>query len=334
MQRPSPPGWASPTAWCASTWCGRCSISANRWISSTMTDLSAPLPKDIERDPTHLAAADWFVRLHGGEPSIEDTLAWQVWLNEKPENARAFVRIEEVSQAVRRLAPAPVAASALAVDSYDASIPLKDWRTPSASAPPLEGSFRLRPLMFALAALLAGVAFTLAALIRPSQTSHTYATTVGEIRDITLSDGSHITLGGDTRLEVAFSALARAIELMRGEALFTVAKDPNRPFNVRVGQTNIVAVGTAFDVQLSSDRAMVSVTEGRVVIEPVAHFLPVSVLQRFEPRLRTVRVDAGQQTTAGSAGIEDPVQVEDPAVTTAWQTARLSFRLQPLHYVL
>jgi transmembrane sensor len=130
------------------------------------------------------------------------------------------------------------------------------------------------------------------------------------------------------------SARARAITLSKGEALFTVAKDAIRPFRVRVGDATIVALGTAFDVQLGSDRAIVSVTEGRVLVEPVAHFLPVSVLQEFRPKLRTVHVDAGQQTIAWSAGIEEPTEVEDPAAATAWRTGRLAFRLQPLRYVL
>ena len=38
------------------------------------------------------------------------------------------------------------------------------------------------------------------------------------------------------------------------------------------------------------------------------------------------------QTTAGSAGIEEPTKMEDPA--TGWQTGHLAFRLQPLRYVL
>jgi transmembrane sensor len=46
--------------------------------------------------------------------------------------------------------------------------------------------------------------------------------------------------------------------------LFTGAKDPVRPFKVRVGDATIVAIGTEFDVQRASDRTIVSVTEGRV----------------------------------------------------------------------
>jgi ferric-dicitrate binding protein FerR (iron transport regulator) len=49
-----------------------------------------------DRDPAHLAAADWLVRIQSTEVSIEDTLAWQTWLNESPGNACAFARLEEI----------------------------------------------------------------------------------------------------------------------------------------------------------------------------------------------------------------------------------------------
>jgi transmembrane sensor len=57
-------------------------------------------------------------------------------------------------------------------------------------------------------------------------------------------------------------------------------------------------------------------------------------LQEFSPRSRSVRLDAGEQTMTGSAGIEEPSKVEDPAAATSWQTGRLAFRLEPLHYVI
>lgn len=84
---------------------------------------------DIERDPTHLAAAEWYVRLHSSAVSIEDTLAWQRWLNESPANPLAFARIEEVSHVLRTVpAPSTVPARRFARDRYDASVPLKDWK--------------------------------------------------------------------------------------------------------------------------------------------------------------------------------------------------------------
>ena len=280
---------------------------------------------DIERDPAHVAAAEWFVRLQGAEVSLEDTLAWQAWLNESPGNARAFARIEAVSQAVRSVpVPRPVAAARLAADRYDASVPLKDWKAARAARWPW--------MTIALAAVCAGVA--VATVFWRAPAPETYSTTVGENRHITLGDGSTITLSGDTRVAVALSKNTRTVELQKGEALFRVAQDPLRPFKVRAGDATVIAVGTAFDVLRDSDRAIVSVTEGRVLVVPAADFIPVSVMREFKPNLRTVRLDAGQQTTAGTAGIAEPSKVEDPAAATSWQTGRLAFHLQPLRYVV
>jgi transmembrane sensor len=283
---------------------------------------------DIERDPAYLAAAEWFLRLQGTEVTVDDTLAWQAWLNESPRNAQAFARLEETAQVVRSVpTQLRVSARELERDRYDGSIPLKEWSEPR--------SLLRRPwVSLGVAAVLAVITVALWTLLWERPASSIFTTAIGENHNITLADGSTVALGGDTRIEVALSAGVRAIELLKGEALFTVAKDPLRPFKVRVGDATIVALGTTFDVQRDSDRAIVAVTEGRVLVEPVAHFLPVSVLQGFRPKLRAVHLDAGQQTVAGSAGIEDPTEVQDAAEATAWQTGRLAFRLQPLRYVL
>ena len=293
-----------------------------------MTDRDTPSPADIERDPTYLKAAEWFVRLQSPDVSIEDTLAWQSWLGECPENAGAFARIEELGQ-VLRSAPAtlaaPVSRRELVRDRYDGSVPLKDWKRRRG----LHRTWRV----ITLAASLAGIALAVVSWSSPPRTN-TFATAIGQTRSVVLVEGSTIALGGDTRIEVTLSDRVRTVELTKGEALFTVAKNATRTFKVRAGHATIVAVGTAFNVQRVSDRAIVSVTEGRVLVEPVARFLPVAVLHEFEPKLRAVHLDAGQQTTAGSAGIEEPTEVEDPAAATAWQTGRLAFHLQPLRYVL
>src|SRR6202020_2602328 len=125
--------------------------------------------------------------------------------------------------------------------------------------------------------------------------TNVFETEIGENRRVTLADGSVISLGGNTRIEVALSEKVRAIELTRGEALFKVAKDSARPFKVRAGDATIIAVGTEFNVERDSDRDVVSVTEGQVVVKAVVGLLPV-LLNEFKPKLRSVHVDAGQQT--------------------------------------
>jgi transmembrane sensor len=291
-----------------------------------MAETRMPNSNGIENDPLHLAAADWLVRLQSTEISVEETLAWQAWIHESPANAEAFARIEEISQALRDLsAPAAVSAALLASDRYDASVPIGEWK-PRGAAP------RWPWTTLGVAASLALFALALAFWRAPAAATNAFETEVGENRSVTLADGSVISLGGDTRIEVAMSENVRAIELTKGEALFKVAKDAARPFKVRAGDATIVAVGTEFNVERDSDRAVVSVTEGRVEVKPFVGLLPVSLLQGFKPKLRSVRVNAGQQTTAGSAGIEEPTKMEDPA--TGWQIGHLAFRLQPLRYVL
>jgi len=289
-----------------------------------MVEQRMPFSLEIENDPVHLAAADWFVRLQSTEVSLEETLAWQAWIHESPSNAEAFARIEEISHALCDVpAPVGVPADLLARDRYDASVPIGDWKPRRAQRWPWAA--------LGVAASFALIALAFAFSKTPAE-AKAFETEVGENRSVTLADGSIVSLGGDTRIEVALSENVRAIELTRGEALFKVAKDSARPFKVRAGDATIIAVGTEFNVERDSDRAVVSVTEGRVVVDPVTGLLPVSLLQEFKPKLRSVRVSAGQQTTAGRAGIEEPTKMEDPA--TGWQIGHLAFRLQPLRYVL
>lgn len=290
-----------------------------------MADQLVPVTNEIENSPLYLKAADWLVRLQSTEISLEETLAWQAWIHENPANAEAFARLEEISQALRDLpAPAAVPAALLARDRYDASVPIGGWKPRRAQRWPWA--------TLGVAASFALIALVFAFWKAPPAGANAYETAIGENRSVALADGSIVSLGGDTRIEVALSDKVRSIELSRGEALFKVAKDSARPFKVRAGDATIIAVGTEFNVERDSDRAVVSVTEGRVEVKPVAGLLPVSLLQEFKPKLRSVRVSAGQQTTAGSAGIEEPTKMEDPA--TGWQIGHLAFHLQPLRYVL
>jgi len=288
-----------------------------------MTD---PLPEalDAEHDPAHLAAAEWFVRLQSPDVSLEDAIAWQSWMSASPANARAYARIEEVAELVRDVpAPESVSLRQRPADQYDPSVPVRQWLKRRTGVP--------RRAAVAMAASLAAAACV---WFWNEPSAQEYSTVVGQSRQVSLSDGSTIVMGGYTAIEVKLTRQRRSIELIRGEALFKVAKDRTRPFSVRAGDATVVAVGTVFDVLRGSDRAIVSVTEGRVLVEPVVRFLPVSVLHEFKPKVRTVPVDAGEQTTAGTAGIEEPTRVEDPNAVAAWQTGRLAFRLQPLRYVL
>ena len=79
-----------------------------------------------------------------------------------------------------------------------------------------------------------------------------------------LDDGSVAELNRGAEIEVNYTVAERRVVLRRGEALFTVAKNPARPFVVRAGGVDVRAVGTAFNVKLAGPNLEVLVTEGTV----------------------------------------------------------------------
>ena len=76
------------------------------------------------------------------------------------------------------------------------------------------------------------------------------STPAGTTTSITLSDGTQVLLGANSRLEYAkhFSAGKREVTLT-GEARFNVAKDAGRPFIVHTEQIQTQVLGTVFDVK-------------------------------------------------------------------------------------
>ncbi len=92
---------------------------------------------------------------------------------------------------------------------------------------------------------------------------------MGEQRRVALGDGSTMLLNTATKAVVRFDDTRREVRLAQGEALFTVAKDPERQFVVRVGEFTVTAVGTAFAVRVDEARIDVTVTEGVVELAQV-----------------------------------------------------------------
>jgi hypothetical protein len=77
---------------------------------------------------------------------------------------------------------------------------------------------------------------------------HQIATETGQRASVTLSDGSHVTVGGASRIRVA-PTFGRTREVyLDGEAFFEVAHDASRPFIVRAARGTARAVGTKFNI--------------------------------------------------------------------------------------
>jgi transmembrane sensor len=191
--------------------------------------------------PELLAEAGvWIARLHGDDRSRATDEGFRRWLRASAENARAFE---------------------LVTDVWEDSINLRrvvELRSPVAQA-------RRRPVVLAAAAV-AAVATIAASLFAPRNEG--VATEVGEQRQLTLEDGTRVFLNTATRIVVRYDDEARRIELKKGEALFSVAREPGRPFIVDAGRQEVRALGTSFVVRRDEDFLAVTLVEGAVTVAP------------------------------------------------------------------
>ena len=92
-------------------------------------------------------------------------------------------------------------------------------------------------------------------------------TPVARSKEITLPDGSHITLNAGSKLTYKhnFGKEMRLVSL-KGEAFFEVTKDSTKPFIIRLEGAEIKVLGTSFNVKAykNMDKIEVTVKEGKV----------------------------------------------------------------------
>lgn len=161
-----------------------------------------------------------------------------------------------------------------------------------------------------------------------------------------LEDGSSVELNRGAIVRDAFTATERRVELVSGEAYFSVAKNAERPFIVRAGGVDVRAVGTAFSVRLDPGKVEVLVTEGRVGVlrdkeSATPHggsiadaSTPASTAPATVSVPAPTLVDAGQKATVSLATLAPPViaAVTDAQISRylGWQAQLLDFSSAPL----
>ncbi len=148
-----------------------------------------------------------------------------------------------------------------------------------------------------------------------------------ELERRVLADGSTVDLNRGAVVTTDFSVTERRLTLVQGEALFTVTKDPARPFIVQAGGVAIRAVGTAFNVRLDAKAVELLVTEGKVRVDSPAGVNPD---RGGAPTI----VEAGQRATVAVDHSAPPqvatVSSQISARLLAWQPQLLDFSSAPL----
>jgi transmembrane sensor len=148
-----------------------------------------------------------------------------------------------------------------------------------------------------------------------------HVTATAEIRTLKLEDGSDVSLGPKTALDVAFSGAERRIRLRQGEAFFTVASGDRRPFVVEAGPIEARDIGTAFDVRTDPDVTEVSVQDGIVDVSTPNSGQPTERLQAGESVKIVGNSDRQRQNL-------------DPAQIGTWRDRQLIVDNQPVDKVV
>ena len=270
-------------------------------------------PNDIST--VEFEASEWLVLLSAPDVSADDRARFQAWLAADPRHQRVYRRQQAAWSAIPDMthlaylkeAPEPGALARLAGVAQALA---------AAARPTLAGP--LAPAAgFAAAVLIAGTLVLTGP--GPWQAAPDHATAVAEIRDVTLADGSVVTLGAASALDVAFTDAERRVSLTHGEAFFAVARDADRPFVVAAGDTLVRVIGTKFDVHHGAQAVRVSVLEGRVEVSR-----PDKVTEPTAPSARRV-LTAGQQVVAARQGDIAPTRRVEPAELASWREGRLVY---------
>jgi transmembrane sensor len=273
-----------------------------------------PEPASPAAELRSQAAADWLVRRDRGLTAAEQDEFLQ-WLAADPRHGEWFALHRGI------------------VADFTA---LAQWRpehseepNPDLLAAPQRRISWLMPTLVATAAAIAVAFVWWRATPAPSALSPVASV---ELERRILEDGSSVELNHGAVVTTELSATERRATLVRGEALFTVAKNPSRPFIVHAGGVDVRAVGTAFSVRLDPGAVEVLVTEGKVGVK-----LAGEARTAHAPEPSTTEaplVSAGQRAIVSRTTAEPPQIVTVSPQTIArqlnWQPQLLDFSSAPL----
>lgn len=303
--------------------------------------------KDDDREAIEDAAETWFGRRDGGLTAAQEE-EFNAWLKADPRHRRAFARFVAGSRVFDRLAELRPASDA----EPNPKLRLRPTR-PAV----------FRPAAWLPVSLAAAAAFAIAyagwrivpkigggkwqGTYGDAAFAHVAKAEIGSLQSLTLPDGSRVTLNSDSAVTIMFSEAVRQVRLDRGEAHFSVAKNPARVFIVEAGGVAVRAVGTAFNVRLRSAEVEVLVTEGRVRVDDAARGR--SLLPAASASLTAAPSVAESERVLGAGEravvSRDDIPARPPAVVVgvapaeiarllAWQDRRLEFDPTPLQEVV
>lgn len=285
-------------------------------------------------------ASAWVSAL--AKPDSDQHRTFVAWLKESPLNVREFLLAYSIEQTLDQLD----SQRRIDIDSLLAQINPRVTRLPIGTTPRQPESIQRtthRKWLFKIAAGIATIGLIGWWVLFQRQANwEEFTTGTGEQRALQLEDGSVVHLNAHSRIALNFSATARDVKLIEGEALFEVHHDAQRPFRVFTRDAVIRDIGTRFNVHSRSDGVKVAVIEGSVELTtvPTATITPASI-SSVEPQTPITNkhpashiLIADQEAQVDRNGIVTVGAVADISDATAWWQRRLVYRKETLAHIV
>ncbi|MEM9880635.1 MAG: FecR domain-containing protein [Pseudomonadota bacterium] len=262
-------------------------------------------------------AHEWLITLNDPASTAADRQNFEAWLSADPQRVDIYDRAQTLWSAFDETAHS----------DFDAKLFVPSFGERMRQ---LVDVMRRRPLRLVTSGALAAAACTALVVAVPyfkaqpdvsaPARAMRYQTALGETQTITLTDGSVVTLGASSGLDVRFSNDARQLSLTAGEAYFDVRRDTQRPFALTAGAMTVTVLGTRFDVRRSDKSVRVGVAEGVVDVS-----FPIMVDGQAMSMRTKQTLNIGQRVVADTqAGLKDVERV-DVATIGAWRDQRLLY---------
>ena len=304
-------------------------------------------------------ATEWLIKHREGDLDSSQKAQFDAWLRESPQHVRAYLEMSAIWEDLPALgadwnpAPEQLVADARSEVNVRPLTGKPSFPGRAAAAPlPLQQESRVEPARMARGRLFGTAAVLLLAIGAVATwlafDRNTYATQIGEQRSILLADGSTLELNSRSRVRVRYTKQRRDVDLIEGQALFRVAHNTARPFVVHSGRTQVLAIGTQFDVYQKQASTVVTVVDGKVEVlaDPALTTSaegPTGATQLGSGPEKSgghpgIYLAAGQQLTIRTGGSSHArahppganPQTANIAATTAWTQHNLIFDSTPL----
>jgi transmembrane sensor len=283
-------------------------------------------------------ASEWFVLMQSSSVAESDRSAFLHWFNQCSEHQEAFRAYESLWHDLGQLATTEEGQRLKdSIDSFSVGYFLKHvraslskilpfftgalslhdgilkWSRSEVAGSPHVGRFALAGVVLLMAVFL----FNNLSVNKLDIQSH--QTAVAQIKEIHLEDGTIIALSGKSRMAAWSTENERHVELFEGQAFFEVAKNPDKPFYVKTGDTMIRVVGTQFDVNRTSSRVSIAVLEGIVKVSGILND------SKTAAETQSITVTKGLQVSRDAAGVFTPVESVDEKNIANWRIGRLVY---------